>query len=89
MSEKCRYCCKSLFAAGDSIFPSRRRHDRIIMWGTTSPRAKLTGDSRDEFETALIGDCRLFRLLAENQPQCLWGLLQHYLPTAEVASLTR
>jgi hypothetical protein len=48
------------------------------MWGTTSPCAKLTGDSHNGFETALIGDCRLFLPLAENQPQCLWGLLQHY-----------
>jgi len=48
------------------------------MWGTTSPWAKLTGDSHNGFETALIGDCRLFLPLAENLPQCLWGLLQHY-----------
>src|SRR6202047_873408 len=66
------------FAAWESIFPSRRRHDRIIMWETTSPCAKLTGDSHNGFETALIGDCRLFLPLVENQPQCLWGLLQHY-----------
>ena len=46
--------------------PSRRRDDRIIMWETTPPCAKLTGDSGSGFEAALIGDCRLFRLSAEN-----------------------
>jgi len=60
------YCCKSLFAAWDSNSPSRRRDDRIIMWGTTPPCAKLTGDSGSGFEAASIGDCRLFRLSAEN-----------------------
>ena len=39
------------------------------MWGTTSPYDKLTGDFGDGFEVALIGDCRLFRPLAENWPQ--------------------
>jgi hypothetical protein len=29
----------------DSNSPSRRRDDRIVMWGTTPPCAKLTGDS--------------------------------------------
>jgi hypothetical protein len=48
---------------------------------------KLTGDSRNGLETALIGDCRLFRPLAENQPQCLWGVLQHYLPRGDVHKL--
>jgi hypothetical protein len=59
-------CCKSLFAAWDSNSPSRRRDDRIIMWGTTPPCVKLTGDSGNGFEAALIGDYRLFRLSAEN-----------------------
>jgi hypothetical protein len=36
------------------------------MWGTTPPCVKLTGDSGNGFEAALIGDCRLFRLFAEN-----------------------
>ena len=39
------------------------------MWGTTSPYDKLTGDFGDGFEVALIGDCRLFRPLAENWSQ--------------------
>jgi hypothetical protein len=36
------------------------------MWATL-PRAKLKGDSGNGFEAASIGDCRLFRPLAENQ----------------------
>jgi hypothetical protein len=43
------------------------------MWGTTPPRAKLTGDSGNGFAAALIDDCRLFRPLAENQPQGFFG----------------
>jgi hypothetical protein len=54
-----------------------------MMWGTTSPSAKLTGDSGSAFEALLIGDCRLFRSLAENLPLRLLGLLQQYLPGAE------
>jgi hypothetical protein len=46
------------------------------MWGTTPRCAKLTGDSGIGFEAALIGDCRLFRPLAKNQPQGFLGLLQ-------------
>jgi hypothetical protein len=36
------------------------------MWGATPPCAKLTGDSGNGFEAALIGDCGLFGLFAEN-----------------------
>jgi len=52
------------------------------MWGATLPRAKLTGDSGSPFEAALICDLRSFRALAENQPLCLLGLLQHYPPNS-------
>jgi hypothetical protein len=62
----------------DTNSPSRRRDDRIIMCGTTPPCAKLTGDSGKGFQPALIGDCRLFRPLAENQPQDFLGHLQHH-----------
>jgi hypothetical protein len=51
-----------------------------MMRGTTSPSGKLTGDSGSAFEAPLIGDFRLFRSLAENQPPLLLGLLQQYLP---------
>jgi hypothetical protein len=57
------------------------------MWGTTPPCAKLTGDSANGFEAALIGDCRLFRPLAEIQPQDFSGLLQHYLPPTDMRTI--
>jgi hypothetical protein len=57
-----------------------------VISGTTSPRAKLTGDSGGAFEALLIGDCRLFRSLAENWPLRLLGLLQQYLPAADIAT---
>src|ERR1700761_4210913 len=46
----------------------------MIMWGTTSPSAKLADDSGNAFEALLIGDCRLFRSSARNQPPRLLGL---------------
>ncbi len=67
----------------DSNSPSRRRDDRIIMRGTTPPCAKLTGDSGNGLLAALIGDCRLFHPLAENQPQDFLGLLQHHRRRAD------
>src|ERR1700720_2915557 len=50
----------------------------MMMWCTTSPSAKLTDDSGSAFEAPLVGDCRLFRSLATNQPPRLLGLLQQY-----------
>jgi hypothetical protein len=55
-----------------------------MMWGTTSPSAKHTDDSGSAFEALLIGDSRLFRSLARNQPLRLLGLLQHYLPRSDI-----
>jgi hypothetical protein len=56
-----------------------------MMWGTTSPSAKLTGDSGSVLEALLIGDCRLFRSLAENWPLRLLGLLQQYRHFSDIA----
>jgi hypothetical protein len=72
-----RLCCKTLFGSLKTNFPSRGCGDRIIMWGSTPPCVKLTGDSGNGFEAALIGDCRLFRLFAENYSHSVLGLLQH------------
>jgi hypothetical protein len=58
-----------------------------MLWGTTSPSAKLTGDSGSAFEALLIGDCRLLRSLAENQPLRHLGLLQQYLLSADILAL--
>ena len=61
-----RLCCKSLFGPLNTIFPGYRRGDRIIMWGTTSTGAELTGNFGGALEDISIGDYRLVRLLAEN-----------------------
>ena len=88
-SEKCRLCCKTLFGSLKTNFPSRGCGDRIIMWGTTPPCVKLTGDSGNGFEAALIGDCRLFRLFAENYSHSVLELLQHNLPEADIGQTIR
>src|SRR3977135_151200 len=59
-------CCKTLFPGRDTNFPSCRRDNRIIMWGTTSSCDELTGDFGGGPETTSIDDCRLFCLFAEN-----------------------
>src|ERR1700674_6066872 len=56
----------------------------MMMWGTTSPSAKLTDDSGSAFEAPLIGDCRLFHSFARNQPPRLLGLLQQYRPRPDI-----
>jgi hypothetical protein len=77
------------FVAWDANSLSRRRGDRVKMWGTTQSCAKLTGDSRNGFEVALSSDCRLFRPLAGNQPQRLLRLLQHYRHRTDLPTLLR
>jgi len=52
---------------------------------TTSPGAKLTGDTSNALEALLIGDCRLFRSLAENTRLRLLGLLQQYRHIPDMA----
>jgi hypothetical protein len=46
--------------------PGRGRVDRIVIRGTTSIGDELTSDFGGAHEDASIGDCRLFRLSAEN-----------------------
>jgi hypothetical protein len=43
------------------------------MWGTTPSCAKLTGDSDNGFEAALMGDRRLFRSLAKINRRAFWN----------------
>jgi len=56
----------------------------LTTWGTTSQRAKLIGDSGIGLENPSTVDYRSFRFSAEKLPRLLLGLLQHYLPTAEI-----
>jgi hypothetical protein len=45
---------------------------------------KLTGNLGDAIKNTSIGDCRLFRPLAENFSQRILGLLQHNRHFSEV-----
>ena len=57
------------------------------MWGTTSTSDELTGDFGGALEDTSIGDYRVFRLLAKNSWHGILGLLQHYLPEADIRLL--
>ena len=83
-SQKCRLCCKSLFAPLIANFSSCRRGFRVNMCGTSSPGDKFTGDFGNEPDATSISDRGLFRLLAGNLSPGVFRLLQHNLPTAEV-----
>src|SRR6478752_4637746 len=54
MSEKCRYCCKSLFASLNTNFPGRTRGDQTLIWGTTLSSDELTGDFGNGLEATSI-----------------------------------
>ena len=57
------------------------------MWGTSSPGDKLTGDFGNEPDATSISDRGLFRLLAGNLSPGVFRLLQHNLPTPDIAHL--
>jgi hypothetical protein len=80
--EKCRYCCKSLFALMIKNSAGCRHDFRVKMWGTSSPDDKLTGDLGNVIESTQIGGRRLDRLTAGNLSPGNFGLLQQYLPIA-------
>src|SRR6476620_190180 len=79
-----RYCCKSLFALVIKNSPGCRRDFRVKMWGTSSTDDKLTGDPRWRDEGRQIGSRRSDRLMAGKLSPGNFGLLQQYLPRAEV-----
>jgi len=78
--------CKSLFALVIKIFPGCRRAFRVKMWGTSSPNDKLTGDLGNVIESTKIGGRRLDCLMAGKLSPSNFGLLQHYLPQADLRS---
>src|SRR5215813_7924021 len=81
------YCCKSLFALVIKNSPGCRRDFRVKMWGTSAPDDKLTGDLGSVIETTQIGGRRSDRLMAGKLSRGNFGLLQRYLPEAEVGNL--
>jgi hypothetical protein len=54
------------------------------MWGTASFCDELTSDFGGAFEATSIDSCRLSFLLVEIQSHGVFGLLQHYLPIADM-----
>src|SRR6516225_2730154 len=79
-----RFCCKSLFALLIKNSPGCRRDFRVKMWGTSSPDDKLTGDLGSVIETTQIGGRRSDRLMAGKLSPGNFGLLQQYLPEADI-----
>jgi hypothetical protein len=67
--------------------PGCRRDFRVKMWGTSAPDDKLTGDLGSVIETTQIGGRRSDRLMAGKLSRGNFGLLQQYLPEAEVGNL--
>jgi hypothetical protein len=65
-----------VFSGMDSNSQSHKRDDPIIVWGTAQSCAKLTGDSDNGSEAALIGDCRLVSLFGGKLAAVPFGLLQ-------------
>jgi hypothetical protein len=57
--------------------------------GTTATSDDPTGNFGSALEDILIGDFRSVSVFAENPLQVIFGVLQHNLPTTEVASLIR
>jgi hypothetical protein len=54
------------------------------MWGTSSPGDKLTSDLGNVIEATQIGGCCSDRLMAGKLSPGNFGLLQQYLPTADL-----
>src|SRR6267154_316390 len=70
-------------------FSGLRARRAIIVWGTIATNDELTGNFGSALENTSIGDCRLTALFAEKSLQAIFGVLQHYLPSTEVANLIR
>jgi hypothetical protein len=81
---QCRFCCKSRFPSLIKIFLGGWCDSRINMWGTSCPRDKLTGDFASGLGAVLIGEYRLASFLSKKSSPGILGLLQQYLPTADI-----
>ena len=56
----------------------------MIVRGTTETRDELTGNFGSALEDTSISDYRLIALFAEKTLNAIFGVLQHYLPTAVI-----
>ena len=70
-------------------FPGRGRDFHVKMWGTSWLDDKLASDLGNPIEATRIGGRRLNRLLAGKSSSGNFGLLQQYLPIADIASQAR
>jgi hypothetical protein len=59
--------CKTLFGSLKTIFPDRRRGDRIFVQGGTATSDELTGNPGIAIEDTSIGDGRLVAHFAKNR----------------------
>src|SRR5258708_21220241 len=65
-------------------FAGCRRGFRVKICGTSSPRAKLTGNFANAAEVTRIVHRFVLRVLAKNSWRCNFRLLQHYPPQAPI-----
>jgi hypothetical protein len=57
------------------------------MWGTTATNDELTGNFGSAPEDTSISDYRSVALFAEKSLKAIFGVLQHYLPHSDIATL--
>src|SRR5262245_57950025 len=78
-AEKCRFCCKSLFALAIKISFGCTGGFHVSMWGTSSSEEKLAGDPGNVIEATSIGGRRSDFFTAGKLAPGNFGLLQQYL----------
>src|SRR5215813_7186898 len=88
MSQECRFCCKSLFALAIKISFGCTDDFHVNMWGTSSSEEKLAGDPGNVIEATSIGGRRSDFFTAGKLAPGNFGLLQQYLPTADIHKTT-
>src|SRR5262245_10131996 len=89
MPVRCRYCCKSLFALLIKNAKGYRRDVRVNMWGNSSPDDKLVSDLAKATEAIKIAARRSDRRMAGKLSPLNFGLLQQYLPLADVSRCSK
>src|SRR5262245_52503284 len=89
MPVRCRYCCKSLFALLIKNAKGYRRDVRVNMWGNSSPDDKLVSDLAKATEAIKIAARRSDRRMAGKLSPLNFGLLQQYLPSADVSRCSK
>jgi hypothetical protein len=89
MCEKCRFCCKSLFALAIKNSFGCTRDFRVNMWGTSLPDDKLAGHLGNVIGATSIGGRRSEFFTARKLAPGNLGLLQQYLPIPDSRTATK